>query len=220
MPRGVLRTLHPEDYRELDKERKEKAALERKKPRRKPGTKKGQNPLALSEVEHKERISFWLDGMRKGKPMDVLTDEFCKRFKPDSKDPLSIAKKSKAAALKWLEENLVSNAGRFRAAQMDRLEDLYQRCLERENYKVALSIIDTMNKLMGVYKAEAVLVQPITQFNFGDESIAAMPAVPTLVVPDGYIAPPDQDDEEQEFQEAEDAVEYLADNEEDEVQEF
>lgn len=173
------------------------------------------NPNALSEEVKKERIAFWLDGMRQSKPMDVLTREFTERFCPESKNPVSLANSYRREALKYLEENLVSSAGKFRAVQMDRLETLYQRCLERENFKVALSVIDTMNKLMGVYKAEQVLVTPVTQFNFGDEALQ-MARIPTLVVPEGYVPQPEPEENEESFEEAEQAVGYLSDNEEEE----
>lgn len=216
MPKGKPRVTDLSGYRELDlkreQEKKEKREAAKQKPKVYPDRRGSKSNTALPEPIKKERIAFWLDGMRQSKPMDVLTKEFTEKFCPESKNPVSLAKSYKAMALKYLEENLVSNAGRFRAVQMDRLEGLYQRCLERENFKVALSVIDTMNKLMGVYKADQVLVAPVTQFNFGDESMT-MAQIPTLVVPPGYVPPPEVEEEEENFEEAENAVEYLSDNE-------
>lgn len=219
MPKGRPRTMDLDRYKELDqeraKEKKAKREIAKQKPRAHRDMTGSNNPAALPETVRKERIAFWLDGMRQSKPMDVLTQEFTEQLVPYSKDPIQLAKKWKGEALKYLEENLVSNAGRFRAVQMDRLENLYQRCIDRENFKVALSVIDTMNKLMGMYKAEQVLVAPVTQFNFGDESLTMAP-IPTLVLPEGYVPPPEVEEEEDNFEEAEEAVEYLSDKEEEE----
>lgn len=219
MPKGKPRTADLDRYKELDQERanqrKEKRELAKQKPKVYPDRSGSNNNAALPEVVRKERIAFWLDGLRQSKPMDVLTREFTEKMVPFSKDPIQLAKHWKSEALKYLEENLVSNAGKFRAVQMDRLEGLYQRCVERENFKVALSVIDTMNKLMGVYKADQVLVAPVTQFNFGDEAMT-MAQIPTLVVPPGYVPPPEAEEEEPAFDEAEEAVGYLSDNNEEE----
>lgn len=215
-PRIANLDAFKEKDRQREEEKKKEKELKKLKPKVNHIKKGSAAPNALEEGVKMERIAFWLDGMRQSKPMDVLTKEFVEQHCPYSKNPVTLANNYKREAMKYLEENLVKSADKFRAVQMDRLEDLYRRCLDRENFKVAKDIIDTMNKLMGMYKQDQIMIQPVTHFSFGDEQLTNF-SIPQLVVPEDYVPEPEPvEDDEEEFEEAEDAVKYLTDGEEEE----
>ena len=123
---------------------------------------------SLTPLEQAERLNFWIDGMTKARPVGELLSEFIERYNLGSRQA---AMYWRNRALDYLASTQIRDIDKFKAVQRERLTDLYKRCVEAQQYKTAESVLDTLNKLMGVYKQDNVIVAPITQFNFGDDKI-------------------------------------------------
>lgn len=122
----------------------------------------------LTPQEQVERLNYWIQGMTQAKPMGELIAGFLSAYNLHNK---GAAMYWRNRALDYLCSTQVEDMDKFKAVQRERLTDLYKRCIDAGQFKTAESVLDTLNKLMGVYKQDNVIVAPITQFNFGDERI-------------------------------------------------
>ena len=131
-----------------------------------PNSKQRFNGERYTPQETAERLNFWLSGMTNAVPTMELVGEFIDRYNVKSREA---ALYWRNRALQYICSTQTKDIDHFKAMQAERLNDLYRRCLEANQFKTAESVLDTLNKLMGVYKQDTVIVAPITQFNFGDE---------------------------------------------------
>lgn len=120
----------------------------------------------LTPQEQVERLNYWIQGMTQAKPMGELITGFMSLYHLNNRQA---ALYWRNRALEYLSSTQVKDIDNFKAVQRERLTDLYKRCIDAQQFKTAESVLDTLNKLMGVYKQDNVIVAPITQFNFGDE---------------------------------------------------
>lgn len=122
----------------------------------------------VTPQERVRRLNYWIDGMKRAVPTGELIEGFLERF--DVHNPQA-ALYWRNNALKYLSSTQAKDIESFKAVQCERLTDLYRRCLEARQFKTAQSVLDTLNKTMGVYKQDNVIIAPVTQFNFGDERV-------------------------------------------------
>lgn len=136
------------------------------------GVKKSMNNFVnYTPQEQLQRLNYWLKGMTEAKPMAELIKGFMEEYGAKTKQ---VCMYWRNRALEYLTSTQDKDIEHFRAVQQERLTDLYKRCLEANQLKTAESVLDTLNKLMGVYKQDNIIVAPVTQFNFGDEKITAV----------------------------------------------
>lgn len=93
-----------------------------------------------------------------------------KKFQEDFPEvPLSKAQDLRKIALKQIKDMVLADAEAFREKQINRLENLLQRALDKGDLKTANKILDVLNKTAGLYRDTNVTVAPVLQFQFGDE---------------------------------------------------
>lgn len=83
--------------------------------------------------------------------------------------PLSKAQDLRKIALKQIKDMVLADAEAFREKQINRLDNLLQKAIDKGDLKTANKIMDTMNKTAGLYRDTNVTVAPVLQFQFGDE---------------------------------------------------
>lgn len=120
----------------------------------------------VTPQERVRRLNYWIDGMTRAVPTGELVEGFLERFDVHNRQAALYWRNN---ALKYLSSTQAKDIEGFKAVQCERLTDLYRRCLEAHQFKTAQSVLDTLNKTMGVYKQDNVIIAPVTQFNFGDE---------------------------------------------------
>ena len=80
------------------------------------------------------------------------------------------AVKFRKEALEVLDRYTIKDCEKMRSQQIMRLEGLLTQAIENEDLKTANSIIDTINKVAGLYnKPPEVVVAPVMSFSFGDD---------------------------------------------------
>lgn len=128
----------------------------------------GTNKSNLVPVEERIQLKYfryYIKGFREGIPTSKLVADFSTEF-GTSRD---VAQVWRDKALEALSHYAVKDAEQVRSIQMERLEHIYNLAVERQQLKTAQSILDTMNKLMGLYKDTTMIIQPVTEFNFGGD---------------------------------------------------
>lgn len=151
---------------------------------------------------------FYMEGFKKGVNTTALIEQFMDKYGTDR----SCALKWRNKALEALSQYAVKDAEKIRGVQMERLEYIYNLAVENHQLKTAQSILDTMNKLMGLYKDSTVIVQPVTQFNFGDDKTIRITQNPYAHELDGVETPEDINAKANEIMEDLNAFNWREDN--------
>ena len=128
----------------------------------------------VSECVQLEYFRYFIEGFKKGTPTSQLVTDFTEKFGA-SRD---VAQVWRNKALEALSHYAVKDAEQVRAVQMERLEHIYSMAVEARQLKTAQSILDTINKLMGLYKDTTMIIQPVTEFKFGDDNAIKITANP------------------------------------------
>lgn len=138
--------------------------------RRKEAKKKEMQRALTKTLERKDKIIFILKLLAKGNSTTEIRDLWMEEYGiPKEKPQVYYYWQGKAMeALKKQKENMAKYVVE---QQVLRLENILKMALERNDYKAANSIIDTMNKTLGVYNIkQEVTIQPITHFSFGNDT--------------------------------------------------
>lgn len=118
-----------------------------------------------SEAEQLKIYRFYLEGFKTGTPTSQLVADCMEKFGMSRET----AHNWRDRALDALSHYMLRDVEQIRAVQLERLEHIYNLSVQARQYKTAQSILDTMNKVMGLYKDSTVIVQPVTEFKFGDD---------------------------------------------------
>lgn len=128
--------------------------------------KDGANYKNRSDTPEERQVAYYryyFDGFKRGVNTTKLISEFAEKYGVE-----------KSTALLWRNKSLeamsfyaVKDADQIRTIQMERLEHIYNMAVEARQLKTAQSILDTMNKLAGLYKENNIIINPVTEFSFG-----------------------------------------------------
>ena len=151
---------------------------------------------------------FYMEGFKKGVNTTALIEQFMDKFGTERRDAVIWRNK----ALEALSQYAAKDAEQIRGVQMERLEYIYNLAVENHQLKTAQSILDTMNKLMGLYKDSTVIVQPVTQFNFGDDKTIRITQNPYAHELDGVETPEDIEAKAKDIMEDLNAFNWREDN--------
>ena len=117
-------------------------------------------------VKRADRIAYFLDLMKCGYGQREAQKMFMKHFQCSQ----GTAVKFRKEALEVLDRYTIKDCEKMRSQQIMRLEGLLTQAIENEDLKTANSIIDTINKVAGLYnKPPEVVVAPVMSFSFGDD---------------------------------------------------
>ena len=123
-------------------------------------------PANCSDTPEGKQVAYYryyMDGFKRGVNTSKLIDEFVEKYGVDKRTALIWRNKT----LEALSFYAVKDADQIRNIQMERLEHIYNLAVEARQLKTAQSILDTMNKLAGLYKENNIIINPVTEFSFG-----------------------------------------------------
>lgn len=126
-------------------------------------------PIRLTKEEKENRYQTILSLFRKGWSRVQVSEHIAELW--------SIKRQSAAIwikeSYKYLNANSESFIKNFRHIQLERLELMLQKAMEQENWKVANSIADTMNRLFSLYeiKQKVEITENVIRFKFCDSPI-------------------------------------------------
>lgn len=117
-------------------------------------------------VKRADRIAYFLDLMKCGYGQREAQKMFMQHFQCSKGCAVNYRKE----ALEVLERYTIKDCEKMRSQQIMRLEGLLTQAIANEDLKTANSIIDTINKVAGLYnKPPEVVVAPVMSFSFGDD---------------------------------------------------
>ena len=119
-----------------------------------------------TDVEYLMYMDKWFELLGQGYNAIDGAKKF-QEFYPEV--PLSKAQDLRKIALKQIKDMVLADAEAFREKQINRLDNLLQKAIDKGDLKTANKIMDTMNKTAGLYRDTNVTVAPVLQFQFGDE---------------------------------------------------
>ena len=120
----------------------------------------------LTPVDRAVRIKYVLDKFKDGWGGSDIVNQYMEDFNCGR----SHADYWRKEAMKALAEYTLKDAEQLKNIQLMRLESILRSALEHNDYKASNSILETINKLLNLYKKEPdVVVQPVTQFSFGGD---------------------------------------------------
>lgn len=119
-----------------------------------------------TDVEYLMYMDKWFELLGQGYNAIDGAKIFCETF-PEV--PEKRARDIRKIALKQIQDMVLDDAEAFREKQINRLDNLLQKAIDKKDLKTANKIIDTMNKTAGLYRDTNVTVAPVLQFQFGDE---------------------------------------------------
>lgn len=121
----------------------------------------------ISQADEYDRIMYLLNLFSKGYNSLECQEMFLEHFPKLERATYYYWRKK---AMQEIEKRRERSAQEIVNKQMLRLDNILQMALDRNDYKAANQIIDTMNKTLGVYNVkQEVTVQPITHFSFGND---------------------------------------------------
>ena len=119
-----------------------------------------------TDVEYLMYMDKWFELLGQG----YNAIDGAKKFQEDFPEvPLDKAREMRKIALKQIQDMVLDDAEAFREKQINRLDNLLQKAIDKGDLKTANKIMDTMNKTAGLYRDTSVTVAPVLQFQFGDE---------------------------------------------------
>lgn len=124
------------------------------------------NPNKLSEEEKTSRLQYVASLLRKGWSKLTITEHLS--------DLWGIKKQASAQWLKktyaYMNKNDESFIKNLRRIQLERLELMLQKAMEKEDWKTANTIADTINKTFSLYyiKTKVEITDNVIRFKFND----------------------------------------------------
>lgn len=119
-----------------------------------------------TDVEYLMYMDKWFELLGQGYNAIDGAKKFNEEF-PEV--PMNKARDMRKIALKQIKDMVLADAEAFREKQINRLDNLLQKAIDKGDLKTANKIMDTMNKTAGLYRDTNVTVAPVLQFQFGDE---------------------------------------------------
>lgn len=120
----------------------------------------------LTPVDRAVRIKYVLDKFKDGWGGSDIVRQYMEDFDCGK----THADYWRKEAMKALAEYTLKDAEQLKNIQLMRLESILRSALEHNDYKASNAILETINKLLNLYKKEPdVVVQPVTQFSFGGD---------------------------------------------------
>lgn len=128
-----------------------------------------ENKIRLTEEEKTNRYQYIASLFRKGWSKITISEHISELW--------SIKKQAAAHWIKKTYEYINSNDESFiknlRRIQLERLELMLQKAMEKEDWKVANSIADTINKTFSLYevKTKVEITDTTYKFKFNDDDV-------------------------------------------------
>lgn len=122
------------------------------------------------KMEVRARMLYATELMRLGYSDTVIKDMIREKY---GVSPTTTSRDVKLA-YNWLKDNDSSGyINEIRAKQVERSEYILQKAIQDKNWKSANSILDNLNKLLGLYenKQKVEIVADEIRFKFGAESM-------------------------------------------------
>lgn len=117
-------------------------------------------------VKKADMTAYFLDLLKVGHSQREAVKLFIEKYKCS----YNVAYRCRNEALEVLDKYTIKDCEKLRSQQIMRLENLLVKAIDNEDLKTANSIIDTINKVAGLYnKAPDVVVAPVLSFSFGDD---------------------------------------------------
>lgn len=127
------------------------------------------NPNKLSQEEKEHRLQYIAGLLRKGWSKLTITEHLSELWGIKRQASANWLKKTYAYMNKG-DENFIKN---LRRIQLERLELMLQKAMEGNNWKVANSIAETINKTFSLYeiKTKVEITDNVIRFKFNDGNV-------------------------------------------------
>lgn len=126
------------------------------------------NPNKMSEEEKINRLQYIASLFRKGWSKLTITEHIAEEFGIKRQAAANWIKQTYA----YINQNDESFVKNLRRIQLERLELMLQKAMEKEDWKVANTIADTINKTFSLYeiKQKIEITDNVIRFKFGEAS--------------------------------------------------
>lgn len=130
--------------------------------------------MALSPVDKAKRFEAVLQLVKKGMPAMEIDKHIAEEYGVCE----HTAQTWRSKAMSLLNEYVIKDAETIRSQQMLRLEGILNKAIENNELKTANSIIETMNKVAGLYNQKPDnIIAPVISFKFSGMEDISEPVV-------------------------------------------
>ena len=126
------------------------------------------NPNKLSKEEKENRLQYIASLLRKGWSKLTITEHIAEKYGFKRQAAANWLKQT-YAYINSCDESFIKN---LRRIQLERLELMLQKAMEKEDWKTANTIADTINKTFSLYeiKQKIEITDNVIRFKFGEAS--------------------------------------------------